>query len=231
MILKKFIVKGLYDTFDYTIPFFRDITFLHGVNGCGKTTILNIISSILSGSLKDYPFKEVRLDYIDNCYNFKSISIKRNKGCTSKVKKEFQNKYLSYPFLTRENLTAVPAESINYFLEVINSFYDTGNYGKRLSYNNGFLITSNDSNSTEIFKENMLSLGEKRLLTLFANLASNDIKRGVYIIDEPELSLHLEWQTKLVDALFKINPKVQLIIATHSPDIISHYSNKAIRLF
>ncbi len=35
---------------------------------------------------------------------------------------------------------------------------------------------------------------------------------------------------KLVDSIFKINSKVQLIFATHSPDIISHYDTHAIRL-
>jgi len=36
---------------------------------------------------------------------------------------------------------------------------------------------------------------------------------------EPEISLHIEWQSKLIDTLLVINPNVQLIIVTHSPSI------------
>ena len=43
---------------------------------------------------------------------------------------------------------------------------------------------------------------------------------GVFIVDEPELSLHIDWQEKFVDAIQKANPNVQLILATHSPAII-----------
>lgn len=43
---------------------------------------------------------------------------------------------------------------------------------------------------------------------------------GVFIVDEPELSLHIAWQEKFVDAIREANPKVQLILATHSPAII-----------
>jgi predicted ATP-binding protein involved in virulence len=43
---------------------------------------------------------------------------------------------------------------------------------------------------------------------------------GIFIVDEPELSLHIDWQEKFVDAIRKANPNVQLILATHSPAII-----------
>ena len=208
MKLKQFTVKGLYNTFDYTISFFSDVTFLHGANGCGKTTILNIITDILSGNLtrlQHYDFKEVRLEYINSHKKAKFISIIKQDdthlirfqnrefitltSAIPAIKAEFQDNYIS-------------SNTSNHFLEVLNNFYTA----------------------------RQLSSGEKRLLTLLANLASNNTKNIVYFMDEPEHSLHIDWQLKLVDALFQLNPKVQLIIATHSPDIISHYDNKAIRL-
>lgn len=208
MKLKQFTVKGLYNTFDYTIPFFSDVTFLHGVNGCGKTTILNIITDILSGNprLQHYDFKEVRLEYINSHKKAKCISITKQDD-THLMR--FQNREFTTPLTSV--ISAIKAEfqgnhissnMPNKFLEVLNDFYDT----------------------------RLLSSGEKRLFTLLSNLASNSTKNIVYLIDEPEHSLHIEWQSKLVEALFQLNPKVQLIIATHSPDIISHYDNKAIRL-
>lgn len=43
------------------------------------------------------------------------------------------------------------------------------------------------------------------------------------LIDEPELSLHVEWQSKLLDLLMENNNSSQIIIATHSPDVIGDY--------
>ena len=43
---------------------------------------------------------------------------------------------------------------------------------------------------------------------------------GIFIVDEPELSLHIDWQEKFVEAVLDANPDVQLILATHSPAII-----------
>jgi len=122
------------------------------------------------------------------------------------------------------------------FLTVINDFYNTGRYGKTIKFSddgNHILIQKKFDNSEKILRKYDLSSGEEQIFILLANLVTNlssDTQEGIYIIDEPELSLHLEWQLKLVDSIFKINPKVQLIFATHSPDIISHYDSNAIRL-
>jgi len=67
-----------------------------------------------------------------------------------------------------------------------------------------------------------LSSGERQLLVMLAHLSLNPslAESGVFIVDEPELSLHMDWQEKFVDAVREANPKVQLILATHSPAII-----------
>ena len=67
-----------------------------------------------------------------------------------------------------------------------------------------------------------LSSGERQLLVMLAHLSLNPnlAGSGVFIVDEPELSLHIDWQEKFVDAVREANPKVQLILATHSPAII-----------
>ena len=48
---------------------------------------------------------------------------------------------------------------------------------------------------------------------------------GVVFIDEPELHLHLELQAKALRILTNIFPKIQFIIATHSPFILSSIGN------
>ena len=51
VILSKLTVKKLYGNYDYDVKFNADVTLLYGTNGCGKTTILNIITSIITGSI------------------------------------------------------------------------------------------------------------------------------------------------------------------------------------
>lgn len=64
-----------------------------------------------------------------------------------------------------------------------------------------------------------LASGEKQLF--FILLAALRASNHSLIIDEPELSLHVDWQKKLVKSLCLLNPRMQLILATHSPEIIA----------
>lgn len=67
-----------------------------------------------------------------------------------------------------------------------------------------------------------LSSGERQLLIMFAHLFFNSFgdKSNVFIIDEPELSLHLRWQEVLLEKMIESSPRAQIIIATHSPEIV-----------
>jgi predicted ATP-binding protein involved in virulence len=68
VILSKLTVKKLYGNYDYDVKFNADVTLLYGTNGCGKTTILNIITSIITGSiykLFSYKFEKIVLNYYD----------------------------------------------------------------------------------------------------------------------------------------------------------------------
>lgn len=67
-----------------------------------------------------------------------------------------------------------------------------------------------------------LSSGERQIVVMLAHLALNRQldTAGVFIVDEPELSLHISWQEKFVEAVRKASPSTQLILATHSPAII-----------
>jgi energy-coupling factor transporter ATP-binding protein EcfA2 len=79
---------------------------------------------------------------------------------------------------------------------------------------------------------NALSSGEQQLIVLFSQLWFNPSvqQSNVLMIDEPEVSLHIEWQEMFVDALLRAGPKLQLILATHSPSIILDRDDKAIEL-
>ena len=87
----------------------------------------------------------------------------------------------------------------------------------------------NNQNKLSVQK---LSSGEKQLIIFFANLifGVNDRKNGIFIVDEPELSLHLTWQKLFIEQTLKINNNIQLIFATHSPEIVGRHRDKMYKL-
>jgi len=68
-----------------------------------------------------------------------------------------------------------------------------------------------------------LSSGEKNDFVMFYRLIFNTAKSGVVLIDEPEISLHIEWQEEYLDRLIEICEinYLQAIVATHSPNIVN----------
>ena len=45
-------------------------------------------------------------------------------------------------------------------------------------------------------------------------------ENGIIVMDEPEVSLHMEWQKRLIDLVMELNPNVQIIMTTHSPAVV-----------
>ncbi len=64
-----------------------------------------------------------------------------------------------------------------------------------------------------------LSSGEKQLLRICVEALLAD--GAPVLIDEPELSMHIDWQRELIPAIRALAPNSQLIIATHSPEIMA----------
>lgn len=65
-----------------------------------------------------------------------------------------------------------------------------------------------------------LSSGEKQLLIILTTVLIQNNKPSILIMDEPELSLHHEWQRKLLSNIITLNNNVQIISTTHSPAMI-----------
>jgi predicted ATP-dependent endonuclease of OLD family len=64
-----------------------------------------------------------------------------------------------------------------------------------------------------------LSSGEKHLLMMLVEtLLAGE---STIIIDEPEISMHVDWQKCLVHTMRVLNPHAQIVIATHSPEIMA----------
>ncbi|MDM8549104.1 AAA family ATPase [Desulfobacterales bacterium HSG2] len=71
---------------------------------------------------------------------------------------------------------------------------------------------------TPILPEN-LSSGEKQILIILLTTLLQDRKKCILLMDEPEISLHIDWQRSLIKNIRRINPNCQVIIATHSPTV------------
>ena len=97
---------------------------------------------------------------------------------------------------------------------------------------------SEDENTKPVFKNglgkefdiNGLSSGEKQLFLRGLSLKFLEVNNSIILIDEPEISLHPEWQQKIIKVYETIGINNQLIIATHSPHIVGDIKAEQLRI-
>ena len=78
-----------------------------------------------------------------------------------------------------------------------------------------------DKKTGILLKVNELSSGEKQIFFRGGSLLENIEDNTIVLIDEPEISLHPEWQQRILDFYKNINKDNQYIFSTHSPHIVS----------
>jgi predicted ATPase len=123
----------------------------------------------------------------------------------------------------REGLFA----ALHTFETIVNSFLNE----KSVSVSDrGELVISPERVDPRPIEWRHLSSGEKQILILLIQALLSEKNPVVYVADEPELSLHVDWQEKLLGALTKLASRCQFIVATHSPDIASGFGDKIINL-
>jgi ABC-type transport system involved in cytochrome c biogenesis ATPase subunit len=81
------------------------------------------------------------------------------------------------------------------------------------------LVRFNAFTPIEGFKEPYLSSGQKQVLALIVAVRSAP-EGSLILLDEPEISLHVDWQERLVEQLHAPLVGSRLFITTHSPDIV-----------
>ena len=65
-----------------------------------------------------------------------------------------------------------------------------------------------------------LSSGEKQFIIIMLTVLLQRNQESILIMDDPEISMHLDWQRNLIKNILRLNPNCQIILATHSPGII-----------
>lgn len=121
---------------------------------------------------------------------------------------------------------------IELYLDTVNEFISTSDFEKKIDININGRVYFKTNDSENYLSIQYLSSGERQLLVFFANLifGVKDTSSGIFVVDEPELSLHLSWQKVFVKKALEVNSNVQLIFATHAPEIIGKYRDRAEKL-
>lgn len=230
-----------------------DVNVLSGINGVGKSTIINHsargLKMIDRGELtpgevaegvviKLFPNDATSIKY-DVIRSFDRPLINSGlleKLADSRVRTELdwqiyklQKRYLDYQvnignkiieLLTsgepdgqlKASEVSIPKTMFQNIID--NLFKDTGKVIDRKSNEIQFV---QDGTTLTPYQ---LSSGEKQILVIMLTVLVENGEPHALLMDEPEISLHIEWQQKLIGLIRELNPKAQIILSTHSPAMI-----------
>lgn len=227
----------------------RQVNILSGINGVGKSTILNKVIKGLSadGEFPSHLLRGVKLKVEPEDAKWIRYDIIRsfdrpliNADTISKMDMplvteldwqlfQLQRKYLDYQVNIGNRIiealqsgspdAAMTAQRISEPKKKFQDFIDRlfADTGKKI------LRTENEIRFTQIGETLVpyqLSSGEKQILSILLTVLVEDNKNYVLFMDEPEVSLHVDWQSQLIDLILELNPNVQIILTTHSPAVI-----------
>ena len=102
-----------------------------------------------------------------------------------------------------------------HFQDLVDDLF--GETGKRIDRKSNEL---NFIQYDEPLQPYLLSSGEKQMLIILLTVLTEDRQPYVLFMDEPEASLHFEWQKRLIGMIRDLNPNAQIILTTHSPAVI-----------
>jgi len=218
----------------------NDVNILVGINGSGKTTLLNLIydyytgqkikkeiAESLSGNAISSPVTYIRSFDIPANAKKKTESIllqdlkniiNQNGEGTSFF--DYRMKMLNFPHEADKI-----RKRIETYFQVVNSFL--GETNKEITIDpqsNSLVFLIKRLEGMQVITEDkiqleQLSSGEKQILLILTTVFLQEEKPNVLLMDEPEISLHIGWQDKLIEKLRLLNPQCQLILTTHSPNI------------
>ena len=222
------------------------VNILSGINGVGKSTILNKVVKGLAagGEFPSHMLKGVRLEVVPEDAKWIRYDVIRSldspvldldtmSHVDTRISSaldfqlyHLQRKYLDYQVnignriiaeLQAGNAEAAQRLSLKKkrFQDMVDElFTDTGKKIVRTENEIRF------SQIGEVLVPYQLSSGEKQMLAILLTVLVEDDQHYVLFMDEPEVSLHIEWQKRLIDLCLELNPNVQIILTTHSPAVV-----------
>ncbi|MCP3893307.1 MAG: ATP-binding protein [Bacteroides sp.] len=249
--IKRIEIKGLWERYNIAWDLRPDVNILSGINGVGKTTILNRSVNYLdeiSGEITSNVKNGVHL-FFNNphatsiCYDvIRSYDRPLIMGdftarmADKNVKSELdwqlyllQRRYLDYQVnignrmiellgsgnAADQEQAASLSKPKRLFQDLIDDLFSYTR--KRIDRKRNDIAFYQDD---ELLFPYKLSSGEKQMLIILLTALVQDNAHCVLFMDEPEASLHIEWQQKLIAMIRELNPNVQIILSTHSPAVI-----------
>lgn len=216
-----------------------DVNILVGINGRGKTTLLNAINDYYNNTLpksfnKGFDGNRIVATTVDSpvlyiqSFDVPSNVKKKNNSplYETLMQKVLQNGKTPSFFDYRMRALNFPEESgtinariADFFRHVDSFFAQTGKHIEIDKELNTLVFIDEDNHNITI---DLLSAGEKQLLLILLTIFLRCEEHTILLMDEPELSLHIEWQDKLVSTIREMNPNCQIILTTHSPSIFAN---------
>ena len=224
----------------------RQVNILSGSNGQGKSTILNKVVKGLSagGEFPSHMLKGVKIDVepvdakwirfdVIRSLDSPALDLDTMAHVDTRISSaldfqlfHLQRKYLDYQVnignriiaeLQAGNPDAAQQLSMQKkrFQDIVDDLFSET--GKKI------VRTENEIRFSQIGETLMpyqLSSGEKQILAILLTVLVEDNQPYVLFMDEPEVSLHIEWQKRLIDLCLELNPNVQIILTTHSPAVV-----------
>lgn len=118
--------------------------------------------------------------------------------------------------------TKVTASKLQRFVDACNNYLEDSTEGKSFVYEpNSSKVSVLSSDTGQAVPMDHLSSGEKQIISLLAELYLYDGNK-ILLIDEPELSLSIEWQRRIIPDIINSGSVRQTIAITHSPFIFDN---------
>lgn len=250
--IKRIEIKGLWGRKNIAWDLRPDVNILSGVNGIGKSTILNNsvrrLSDLEGGALSNDIHLGVSFTFYPEDATYIHFDVIRSfdrpllsSGLLEKIGNQnvkteldwqlylLQRRYLDYQvnignriieLLTSgkpENQAKAAEISLpkTHFQNLVDDLFSET--GKKILRQSNEIQFEQDG---DILTPYQLSSGEKQMLVILLTVLVQDNQPCTLFMDEPEISLHVEWQQRLISLIRSLNPNVQIILTTHSPALI-----------
>ena len=197
----------------------EDVNIIVGINGSGKTTLLNEIYKLALDNLEDKN-QVVFVPSIDN------IALRDKRKVSNALTQDLEFYMFDMktgPSMMYYRMSMIDASTekqvemkarIEKFCSYINDLFQETEKHIEIT-GNKFNIVSKG----QMLPIDALSSGEKQILLIMLRVFLLEGKESYVLLDEPENSLDISWQYKLIDTLVTLNPNAQFFITTHSPSI------------
>ena len=249
--IRRIEIDGLWGRFNIAWDLRPDVNILSGINGVGKTTILNRSVNYLeelSGEMKNGVKQGVHIYFDDPEATYIPYDVIRSydrplvmgdftaRMADKNVKSELdwqlyllQRRYLDYQVNIGNKMIELLAGNTEKgreeaaglslakkrFQDQIDELFSYTR--KKIDRKRNDIAFYQDG---ELLFPYKLSSGEKQMLVILLTVLVQDNAHCVLFMDEPEASLHIEWQQRLIAMIRELNPNVQIILTTHSPAVI-----------